>query len=44
MMFYSFDLDLHLMALILKLDIDMVKMYMHTKNEVASCSSSKVIA
>ena len=43
-MFYSFDLDLGLMTLILKPDLDMVKMYLHTKNEVASYSSSKVIA
>ena len=32
------------MALILKLDLDMVKMYLHTKNEVSMSSSSKVIA
>ena len=31
MMFYSFDLDL---VILLKLDLDMVKMYLHTKNEV----------
>ena len=42
MMFYSFDLDP--MTLILKLDLDMVKMYLHTKNEVPSYISSKVIA
>ena len=41
-MFYSFDLDI--MTLILKYDLDMVKMYLHTKNEVPSYSSSKVIA
>ena len=44
MMFYSLDLDLHPMALILKLDLNMVKMYLHTKKEVPSCSGSKVIA
>ena len=44
MMFYSFDLDLHPMTLILKLDVDMVNMYLHTKNEVPSYSGSKVIA
>ena len=44
MMFYSFDLDLDRMTLVLKLDLDMVKMYLHTKNEVPSYSSSKVIA
>ena len=44
MMFYSFDLDLDPMTLILKLDLDMVKMCLHTKNEVPSYSGSKVIA
>ena len=44
MMFYSFDLDLDQMTLVLKLDLDMVKMYLHTKNEVPSYISSKVIA
>ena len=44
MMFYSFDLDLHLMTLILKLDLDIVKMYLHTINEVPSYSGSKVTA
>ena len=32
------------MTLILKLDLVMVKMYLHTKNEVSMSSSSKVIA
>ena len=32
------------MTLILKLDLDMIKMYLHTKNEVSMSSSSKVIA
>ena len=44
MTFYSFDLDLAPMTLILKLDLDIVKMYLHTKNEVPSYCSSKVIA
>ena len=44
MMFYSFDLDLDPIVLILKPDLDMIKMYLHTKNEVPSYSSSKVIA
>ena len=44
MMFYSFDLYLDPMTLILKLDLDMVKMYLHTKYEVPSYSGSKVIA
>ena len=44
MMFYSFDLDLDLVTLVLKLDLGMVKMYLHTKNKVPSYSGSKVIA
>ena len=44
MMFYSFDLDLDPMTLKLILDLDMVKMYLHTHNEVPSFSGSKVIA
>ena len=32
------------MTLILKLDLDMVKMYHHTKNEVSMLRHSKVIA
>ena len=32
-MFYSFDHDP--MTLVLKLDLDMVKMYLHTENEVS---------
>ena len=44
MMFYSFDLDIDPMTLVLKLDLDMVTMYLHTKNEVPSYSGSKVIA
>ena len=32
------------MTLILKLNLDMIKMYLYTKNEVPSFSSSKVIA
>ena len=32
------------MTLILKLDLDMVKMYHHTKNEVSTSTGSKVIA
>ena len=32
------------MTLILKLDLDMVKMYHHTKNEVSLSTGSKVIA
>ena len=38
------EFDLDPMTLILKLDQDMVTMYLHTKNEVPSFSSSKVIA
>ena len=32
------------MTLILKLDLDIVKMYHHTKNEVSMSTGSKVIA
>ena len=32
------------MTLILKLDLDIVKMYHHTKNEVSMSTASKVIA
>ena len=32
--FFSYDLDLDPITLILKLDLDMVKMYLYTKNEV----------
>ena len=42
--FFSYDLDLDPMTLILKLDLDMVKMYLHTKNEVSMLRDSKVIA
>ena len=39
----TFDLDP--VTLILKLNLDVVKMYLYTENEVPSCSScSKVIA
>ena len=42
MMLYSFDIDLDPMTLILKLDLDMLKVYLHTKNEVPCYSSSKL--
>ena len=42
--FYQSDLDLHLMTLVLKHDLDIVKMSHHTKNEVAMSRHSKVIA
>ena len=32
------------MTLILKLGLDMVKMYLHTKNEVSMSRGSKIIA
>ena len=38
------DLGLDSMTLILKLDLNMVKMYHHTKNEVSMSRHSKVIA
>ena len=39
-MFYSFDFDLDPMTLILKLGLDMVMMYLHTKNKVPTCNTS----
>ena len=42
--FYESDLDLDSMTLVLKSDLDMVKMYHHTKNEVSMSRHSKVIA
>ena len=42
MAFYLFDIDP--MTLVLKCELDMVKVYMYTKSEVPSFSSSKVIA
>ena len=42
--FYSFDLDLDPMTLLLKLDLDIVNMYVYTNNKVPRLSSSKVIA
>ena len=41
-MFYLFDLDP--MTLILEYDLDMVKIYLQTKNLVPSFSSSKFIS
>ena len=43
MKFYSFDLDLDPMTLVLKFDLDIVKMYVCTKNEVPTFNSFKVI-
>ena len=43
-MVFSYDLDLDQMTLIPKLDLDMAKMYLHTKNEVPMSRGSKVIA
>ena len=37
-------LTLYPITLILKLDLDMVKMYLHAKNEVSMSRGSKVIA
>ena len=42
--FYKSDLDLDPMTLVLNLDLDMVKMYHHTQNEVYMSRHSKVIA
>ena len=41
--FYQSDLDHHPMTLIPKLDLDMVKILYHTKNEVSVSKHSKVI-
>ena len=43
MKFWSFDLDPDPMTLVLKLDLDIIKMYMCTKYEVPTFSGSKVI-
>ena len=43
-LFFSYDLNIDPVTLILKLDLDMVKMYLHTENEVSMGSGSKVIA
>ena len=43
-LFYQNNLDLDPMALILKLDLDIVKMYHHAKSEVSRSLHSKVIA
>ena len=43
MKMYSFDLDLHPMILVLKLDLDNIKMYVCPKNKVMKLGTSKVI-
>ena len=42
--FYKSDLDLDPMSLVLQLDLDILEMYQHTKNEVSMSRHSKVIA
>ena len=42
MNFYSFDLNLDPMTVIIKLYLDTVKMYLFPQNEVPNCSGSKV--
>ena len=44
MEFYPFDLDLDPMTLVLKFDLDIVKIHVCTKNEVPIFNSSKDIA
>ena len=44
MKFYLFDLDFVPMTLVLKPDLDIVKMYVYLKNKVSRFSSSKFIA
>ena len=41
MKFYSLDLDLDPMTLVLETDLDIVKMHVCTENEVSSYSGSK---
>ena len=41
---YSFDLDLNPMTLVLKVDLDIIKMYVCTENEVPSLSVLDVTA
>ena len=41
--FYKSDLDCDLMTLVLKFDLDVVKMYLHSKNEVSISRHSKVV-
>ena len=40
----TFDFALDPMTLILKNELDVVKMYLYTENKVPNCSSSKVKA
>ena len=40
--FYWFDLDLDTMTLVLKHNLDIVKMYVYTKNEAPTFNGSKV--
>ena len=42
--FYQSDLDLYPMTLVVKLDLDIVNILYHTKNEVSISKHSKVIA
>ena len=42
-MSFLFDLELDPLTLILKLKQDVVKMYLHAKNELPSYNGSKVI-
>ena len=44
MLIYACDLDYDPMTLVLKLDLDMMVTYLHSKNEVKRLFSSKVIA
>ena len=44
MKFYSFDIDLNPMTLVLKPDLDIINMYMCTEKYIPIFSGSKVIA
>ena len=42
MKYYCFDLEFDPMTLVLKLNLDFVKMYVYTKNEAPTFNGSKV--
>ena len=43
MKFYSFDLGLNPMNLVLELNLDSVKVYVYTENEIPSLRNSVII-
>ena len=44
MIVYSFNIDLDPVTLVLKFDLNMVRMYPHTENVVPNCTSLEVIS